>query len=153
MYVSAHENLSLTDKYSDNDISAWSVLGLAIRYALFLGLGRTALAPFTPQYPNAVVREDFIRMRVWMNLMTCDYHLMLSAGLPASLDPEPTRKVIRAFASHEGSTQPDDSRIAALCELVGIVKRVAQSSGDPTVRVLDTATLKKANAELDSWEL
>ena len=77
---------------------------------------------------------------------------MLSAGLPASLDPEPVTKVGRVFASHKNALQPDDSRLTAISELVAIIKRAARNSGDPRVRVLDAASLKKANAEFDNWE-
>ncbi|TVY84479.1 hypothetical protein LSUE1_G000773 [Lachnellula suecica] len=135
-----------------NDISAWSVLGLAIRYSLFLGLDRTALIPFSSQSINIPDREDVARLRVWVNILTCDCHLMLSTGLPASLDPEPVTKIGRSFATRKDATQPEDSRLAAVSELVAIIKRAAKSSGDPRVRVLDPLSLKKANAEFDDWE-
>ncbi|KUJ19134.1 uncharacterized protein LY89DRAFT_683068 [Mollisia scopiformis] len=135
-----------------NDISAWSVLGLAIRYAIFLGLDRTAIKPFLPESTDSPTQEDFSRLRVWINILTCDCHLMLSAGLPASLDPEPMMKIVRNFAFHKDSLQPGDAKIAAICELVTIVKKAAKSSGDPSVRSLDAATLKKTNSEFDTWE-
>ncbi|TVY89300.1 hypothetical protein LAWI1_G001076, partial [Lachnellula willkommii] len=135
-----------------NDISAWSVLGLAIRYSIFLGLDRSAVTPFSTPNSTGPEQEDFARLRVWINVLTCDCHLMLSAGLPASVDPEPVTMIGRAFASHEKALQPDDSRVAAISELGAIVKRAARSSGDPRLRVLDAASLKKANAEFDNWE-
>ncbi|TVY35694.1 putative transcriptional regulatory protein [Lachnellula subtilissima] len=135
-----------------NDISAWSVLGLAIRYSIFLGLDRSAVTPFSTPNSTGPGQEDFSRLRVWINVLTCDCHLMLSAGLPASVDPEPVTMIGRAFASHEKALQPDDSRVAAISELVAIIKRAAKSSGDPRLRVLDSASLKKANAEFDNWE-
>lgn len=135
-----------------NDISAWSVLGLAIRYAIFLGLDRTVIEPFLSGFTESPTQEDFARLRVWINLLTCDCHLMLSAGLPASLDPEPIMKVARNFAFHKDSLKPSDSKIAAICELVTIIKKAAKSSGDPSVRTLDAATLKRANSDFDSWE-
>lgn len=135
-----------------NDISAWSVLGLAIRYSLFLGLDKTSVSPFTNSNINHPTEDDFARLRVWINLLTCDCHLMLSAGLPASLNPEPVAKIAREFAKHELAFQPDDSRIAAISELVAIIRKAASSSGDPSVRVLDNVTLRKANAEFDDWE-
>ncbi|CZR61477.1 uncharacterized protein PAC_11373 [Phialocephala subalpina] len=135
-----------------NDISAWSVLGLAIRYAIFLGLDRTAIKPFLAESTEFLTQEDFARLRVWINLLTCDCHLMLSAGLPASLDPEPMMKIARNFAFHKDALQPGDSKIAAICELVAIIKKSAKSSGDPSVRTLDAATLKRANSDFDAWE-
>lgn len=137
---------------SDNDISAWSVLGLAIRYSLFLGLDRSAVAPFSSLKSVIPSQEDFSRFRVWVNVLTCDCHLMLSAGLPASLDPEPVIKVGRTFAFHPSSQPVDDTRIAAISELVAIIRRAARSSGDPRARVLDVISLKRANADFDSWE-
>lgn len=77
---------------------------------------------------------------------------MLSAGLPASLDPEPVTKVGRAFAFHPDALPVDDVRIAAISELVAIIKKAARSSGDPRVRILDAISLKRANAEFDNWE-
>jgi hypothetical protein len=136
----------------DNDISAWSVLGLAVRYAMFLGLDRAAIKPFLPEHTDLPTQEDFARLRVWINLLTCDCHLMLSTGLPASLDPEPIMKVVRSFAPHKDASQLGDSKIAAICELVTIVKKAAKSSGDPSVRSLDVGTLKRTNSEFDAWE-
>jgi hypothetical protein len=112
-----------------------------------------AIEPFLPTCPKAPSQNDFARLRVWINLLTCDCHLMLSAGLPATLDPEPFTKIGRVFAGHRDSLQPADSQTAAICELALIVKRAAKTSGDPSVRNIDSATLKKVNAEFDSWEL
>lgn len=119
---------------------------------MFLGLDRAAIKPFLPEQTDPPTQQDFARLRVWINLLTCDCHLMLSAGLRASLDPEPIMKVVRNFASHKDALQPEDSKIAAICELVTIVKKAAKSSGDPSVRSLDAATLKRTNSEFDAWE-
>ncbi|CAK7235906.1 hypothetical protein SCUCBS95973_009426 [Sporothrix curviconia] len=169
-----------------NDVSTWSMLGLAIRYALLLGLHSDAVVPFLaspkgdqhPQYPQHALHtpsrptqqranglhgapvqpssvinvSDVSRLRVWINLLTCDANLMLSSGLPASLNPEPVADIARTFAAHRVAAQPDDTRAAALCELVVILKRAAKSSGRPNVRALDAVSLRKANADLDAWE-
>ena len=66
-----------------NDVSAWSMLGLAIRYALFLGL-QDSPAAFSPERQASATVEDLARLRVWINLLTNDANLMLSSGLPAS---------------------------------------------------------------------
>lgn len=135
-----------------NDVSSWSMLGLAIRYALLLGLHQDAVAPFANDCYQVVTVEDISRLRVWINLLTCDANLMLSSGLPASLNPEPVAAIAQSFASHRSASQPDDTRAAALCELVAILKRAAKSSGSPNVRALDSVSLRQANAELDTWE-
>lgn len=134
-----------------NDISAWSVLGLAIRYAVFLGLDQSAITPFQGAASSAT-EEDVARFRVWRNLLTCDCNLMLSSGLPASLDPVPAADSGETIVSHYAAQLPGDLRITALVELVVIVNRVAQSSGDHSGRRLDAFCLKKVNTDLDEWE-
>ncbi|PVH83619.1 hypothetical protein DL98DRAFT_652429 [Cadophora sp. DSE1049] len=134
-----------------NDISAYSILGVAIRYATFLGLDHTAIAPF--KGPTASISEDDVaRFRVWRNLLTCDCNLMLSSGLPATLDPVPAAEVGQLISSHPAAQLPGDLRITALVELVVIVNRVAKSSGDHSGRHLDAYCLKKVNMDLDEWE-
>lgn len=135
-----------------NDVSAWSMLGLAIRYALFLGLQDSPSA-FLPERQASATVEDLARLRVWINLLTNDANLMLSSGLPASLNPEPVALVSQAFASHRDAFQPEDMRVAALCELVAILKHAARSSGSPNVRALDAFSLRRANLEFDAWEV
>ncbi|RAO72892.1 uncharacterized protein BHQ10_008904 [Talaromyces amestolkiae] len=135
-----------------NDVSAWSMLGLAIRYALFLGL-QDSPAAFSPERQASATVEDLARLRVWINLLTNDANLMLSSGLPASLNPEPVASVSQTFASHRDASQPEDMRVAALCELVAILKHAARSSGSPNVRALDAFSLRRANLEFDAWEV
>ncbi|EED13760.1 C6 finger domain protein, putative [Talaromyces stipitatus ATCC 10500] len=135
-----------------NDVSAWSMLGLAIRYALFLGLQDSPSA-FLPEKQSSATIEDLARLRVWINLLTNDANLMLSSGLPASLNPEPVAQVCQTFASHRDAFQPEDMRVAALCELVVILKHAARSSGSPNVRALDAFSLRRANLEFDAWEV
>ena len=78
--------------------------------------------------------------------------LMLTAALPASLNPEPAARVCRTFGSNP-LAQPTDIKAAALCELVNILNRAAKSCGDPSLRRLDPISLLRANAELDDWEM
>ncbi|KZV63511.1 hypothetical protein PENSPDRAFT_589762 [Peniophora sp. CONT] len=131
-----------------NDISAWSIAGLAIRHAHFIGLDRSVQA----SYDEAAREEDIHRMRVWLNLLSVDHHLMLTASLPASLNPDPAARVCRTFGAHP-LAQPSDIKAAALCELVSIVHRAARACGDPSLRRLDPISLRRANSELDDWEL
>lgn len=134
-----------------NEISAWAVLGLALRYALFLGLDRAAIAPF--QGPiETVTEEDICRLRVWYNLLTCDFNLMLTSGLPATVDPTLSAQVIGQFTSSMYSQQPGDLRVSALVELVSIVHRAMQSCGDVSGRQLNSYTLRQLNNELEKWE-
>ncbi|RDW62413.1 hypothetical protein BP6252_11846 [Coleophoma cylindrospora] len=134
-----------------NDISAWAVLGLAVRYAVILGLDRAAIAPFQGS-DEPISEEDMSRLRVWHNLVTCDCNLMLASGLPASLDPAPAASVARVFGTHSNAQQPADLRVTALVELVVIAHRATRSSSDFSGRHLDTFSLRKANTELDEWE-
>ena len=134
-----------------NDISAYSILGVAIRYATFLGLDHTAISPFQGSVAS-ITEEDIARFRVWRNLLTCDCNLMLSSGLPATLDPVPAAEVGQLISSLPAAQMPGDLRITALVELVVIVNRVAKSSGDHSGRHLDAYCLKKVNMDLDEWE-
>lgn len=77
---------------------------------------------------------------------------MLSSGLPATLDPAPAAEVGQLIVSHHSAQLSGDLRITALVELVVIVDRVAESSGDHSGRNLDAFCLKKVNTDLDEWE-
>ncbi|KAH0420668.1 hypothetical protein CcaCcLH18_13879 [Colletotrichum camelliae] len=135
-----------------NAISAWSMLGLAIRYALFLGLHQDAVLPFKSDTSETPTLEDVGRLRVWINLLTCDAALTLSSGLPATLNPDPVVAVAGRFRSNSNATHPDDTRSSATCELVSILKRAARRSGSPNARSLDADCLRQVNLELDAWE-
>ncbi|KAJ5724577.1 hypothetical protein N7493_006305 [Penicillium malachiteum] len=136
-----------------NEISAGAVLGLAMRYALLMGLDRSVLAPF--QTRDVLPTEDHIsKMRVYYNLLTCNFNLMLTSGFPASIDfdPEMAAKMARTFSSHADSQYPGDLRVSGLVELVALVNRTMRSSGDISGRRLGPACLMKLNMELDEWE-
>ena len=149
--ASGAESSDRLPKSRYNDISAWAVLGLAIRYAVFLGLDRAAIGPF--QEPGKSISEDDVsRLRVFYNLLTCDCNLMLTSGLPASLDPAAAASVARAFGSHRMAQQPGDLRVAALVELVAIAHRATGRCSDLPGRQLDAVCLRKANTDLDEWE-
>ncbi|KAJ0316414.1 hypothetical protein COL5a_011613 [Colletotrichum fioriniae] len=135
-----------------NAISAWSMLGLAIRYALFLGLHQNAVLPFNSNDGATPTLEDVGQLRVWINLLTCDAALTLSSGLPATLNPDPVVAVADRFRSHRSASHPDDTRSSATCELVSILKRAVRRSGSPNARSLDAACLQQVNLELDTWE-
>ncbi|TRM58799.1 hypothetical protein BD626DRAFT_510600 [Schizophyllum amplum] len=132
-----------------NDVSAWSMIGHAIRQALFIGLERCVYAFSGP--PAEVTEEDMRRMRVWVNLVSCDHHLVLTARLPMTLDPFPATRVARAFGANPRA-EPTDLRYAGLCELIAIVNRAARHSGDAALCALDAVSLQKANRDLDEWD-
>lgn len=134
-----------------NDISAWAILGLAIRYAVFLGLDRAAIAPFQGSV-NLISDDDFSRLRVWHNLLTCDCNLMLTSGLPSSIDPAPAADVAQIFGSHRNAQQPGDLRVTALVELAVIAHRGGRSRRESSGRPLDVLSLRRANTEMDEWE-
>jgi hypothetical protein len=128
------------------------MLGLAIRYALFLGLHQDAVLPFKTSSDATPTLEDVGRLRVWINLLTCDAALTLLSGLPATLNPDPVVAVADCFKSHRSATHPDDTRTSATCKLVAILKRAVRSSGSPSARSLDAACLRQVNLDLDTWE-
>ncbi|KAK3632733.1 hypothetical protein LTR56_016203 [Elasticomyces elasticus] len=134
-----------------SDISAWSCLGLALRYSMILGLETAAVAPFIASEADART-EDMSRLRVLQNLVTCDWNLMLSSGLPMSSDPGPVADVGRAFASQVAAQSPGDTRVTALVELVVLVRTATKASPDPSGRQLGISHLRKLNAEMDEWE-
>ena len=134
-----------------NEISAWAVLGLAIRYATFLDIERTAIAPFKIR-AHSVSDDDMTRFRIWLNLVTCDCNLMLTSGLPTTLDPAPAASVARRYSAHHNAQQPGDLRATALVELGLISHSATRSYGGFSGRHLDAFSLKKANTEFDEWE-
>ncbi|KAJ5296224.1 uncharacterized protein N7443_007117 [Penicillium atrosanguineum] len=134
-----------------NEISAWAILGLAVRYATLLGLDRSAIASFRA-HMNGPSEHDVNRLRVWYNLLTCSFNLMLTSGLPASIDPELSVQVAQRFSSHDKTQYPGDLRVTGLVELVGIVHRAMRSSRDVSARQLQAHSLQKLNSDMDAWE-
>ncbi|KGO60814.1 hypothetical protein PEX2_100790 [Penicillium expansum] len=146
---STHHEPKTKSRY--NEISAWVVLGLAERYSVLLGLEQSATSLF--KTPNKVPSaEDVKRLRVWYNLLTCNFNLMLTSGLPASIDPSPSVQVAWRFVSHELMQSPGDLRVRGLVELVGIVHIAMSSCGDISGRQLQPSCLERLNIDLDDWE-
>lgn len=133
-----------------NETSAWAILGLAMRYALLLGLDRSAIKPF--QNTHEASEEDMSRLRVWYNLLTCNFNLMLTSGLPASIDPRLSTSVAQRFGSSSIARYPADLRVTALVELVSIVHEAMQSCGDVCGRQLPPVYLTKVNTDMRTWE-
>lgn len=135
-----------------NDLSAFSILGVATRFANFLNLPKLAPASFEGD-PQPVTESDVARMRVWINLTTCEAHLVLSSGLPSALDTERTARVMPAFAENACAQDlTSDRRVAGLLQMVEIVQQAASSSGDPAARSISAPALKRANHRLDLWQ-
>lgn len=116
-----------------------------------MSLDTSAPAPFNGDL-DQISEVDMSRMRVLNNLVTCDYNLMLSSGLPASIDPGPARDVAQIFANHRLAQSPEDLRISALIELAVIAHNAFQDSGSKAARQLDGRSLRKANSDFDVWE-
>ncbi|KAJ6069864.1 transcriptional regulator family: Fungal Specific TF [Penicillium canescens] len=146
---STHDTRKAKSRY--NEISAWAVLGLAERYSVLLGLEQSATSFFKDpnKSPSA---EDANRLRVWYNLLTCNFNLMLTSGLPVSIDPTPSVQVARNFVSSELMQSPADLRVRGLVELVGIVHLAMSSCGDISGRQLQPSCLERLNIDLDDWE-
>lgn len=132
-----------------NDISAWAVLGLAARYAKLLRMNREMAIP----REGAQDEEEFPRLRIYYNLISCDFNLMLSSGLPVSIDPTSTQQGMHRLIGSPGSQLPGDLRIVALIELVSLTYQTLIKCGDFTGRKLDLRSLKSLNAGIDQWEM
>ncbi|KAL3439916.1 hypothetical protein BJX65DRAFT_300813 [Aspergillus insuetus] len=114
-----------------NEISAWAVIGLAVRYALFLGLDHAARRPFTQHPTSGISTEEFGRLHVWYNLLRCDFNLMLTSGLPISLD-----LIVSSEIARPG----------------GVGHRVKSRGRNTSGRRLDADGLKKLNYSPDELE-
>lgn len=131
-----------------NDVSAWAVLGLAARYAKLLRINQD-LATIGQ---NDYYEDDFARFRTYYNLISCDFNLMLSSGLPVSIDPTSTRQGMHELVGSDRSQLPGDLRIVALIELVALTYQTLTKCGDFSGRKLDPRSLRSLNTDLDQWE-
>lgn len=146
-----HEEVSRmpsTPKSRYNDVSAWAVLGLAARYAKLLRINQQLAT--TGQ--NNYYEDEYARYRTYYNLISCDFNLMLSSGLPVSIDPTSTRQGIHELVESDRSQLPGDLRIVALIELVSVTYQTLARCGDFSGRNLDPRSLRSLNADLDQWE-
>ncbi|KEQ99280.1 hypothetical protein AUEXF2481DRAFT_36596 [Aureobasidium subglaciale EXF-2481] len=131
-----------------NDTSAWTILGLAARYAKLLRMNQEV--SLTSQSDHS--HDMFPRLRTYYNLISCDFNLMLSSGLPVSIDPTSTQKSMQELVGNAESQLPGDLRIVALTELVSLTYLTLVRCSDYTGRKLDLRALKSLNAEMDRWE-
>ena len=94
---------------------------------------------------------DLSRLRVWRNLVSCDCNLMLSSGLPMTVDPLPIADAGSRLLGHSELQEPGDTRITALVELVAIIHRRLQKAGLRSPRHLDERQLSHLNLEMETW--
>ncbi|KAL1901811.1 hypothetical protein Sste5346_001514 [Sporothrix stenoceras] len=143
-----------------NDLSAWVVFGLAVRYASFLGLERRALLT------NSTTSSTLLReSRTWLNLVTYDCNLTLTSGLPSSINATRVESMAREFGQHRLAQFPGDGRYAALVELACILQRAREgadgrggaegalsSSSPSSITVGNIDVLKRANMGFEDWQ-
>ncbi|GAB1729926.1 hypothetical protein NU195Hw_g3273t1 [Hortaea werneckii] len=134
-----------TKRSNYSDLSAWSVLGTAARFSTLLGLEEDL------SHSEVDSEMDLSRFRVWRNLVSCDCNLMLSSGLPMTVDPIPIADVGSTFLDHPESQEPGDTRITALVELVAIINRSLQKAGLRSPRHLSDRQLSHLNLEMETW--
>lgn len=139
-------------RYSDT--SAWTVFGMALRYARLIGLDRKGPDAFKRGATGSTMTaEDMDGMRVWLNLITYDCNLTLTSSLPASLDPESAAHAARSFSSYPEAQGPGDLRYAAMAELACIVVKVVRRGEDGAADRHGAVTrVKRANVDIEYWE-
>lgn len=135
-----------------NDMSAWAIFGLVLRYASFINLERLALAPFRGADETSMSKDEIDSTRTWFNIITYDCNLTLTSGLPVSVDPLPAANILQRFCTHASAQDPGDVRYAALTELACIVQRVKTSDGMGGDCQPAVVGLKKANMDIEDWE-
>ncbi len=158
-----HHHIIIKSRY--NDLSAWVVFGLAVRYATFLGLERRVTRPVKADHAATAeaawpTRPDLAWARVWLNLVTYDCNLTLTSGLPASIDPTRVEAMARLFCQHYGSQFPGDLRYSALVGLACIMQRArngerkgsASAKSTSSGRHANIDVLRRANVEFEEWE-
>jgi hypothetical protein len=135
-----------------NDMTAWAIFGLALRYATLLNLEKIALAPFENPRATSVLKEDVGNLRTWLNVITYDCNLTLTSGLPVSVDPSPAARIIGEVFAHTSAQDPGDLRYCALAELACIVQRAKPSESTRRNNAHGIASIKRANLEIEEWE-
>lgn len=135
-----------------NDMSAWTIFGLALRFAGYINLEIVAFAPFQKPGAASVSKKNVDNMRTWLNVITYDCNLTLTSGLPVSVDPSPAARIIGGVFTQASAQDPGDLRYGALAELACIVQRAKPSESMRMNSPPGTASVKKANLEIEEWE-
>lgn len=135
-----------------NEMSAWLVFGLALRYAEFCGLEQRAMDAFKDKASaDAATSEDVDAMRVWLNMVTYDCNFTLTSGMPTSLDPRPTSERAFRFFCHDAAQAPGDVRYASMVELACIIQNVRHQKDNIKERNQVISVVEEANEKFDTW--
>ena len=146
-------NSYATHKTRYNETSAWTVFGLALRYASFYGLESKASRSFNDDSTvSKATKEDLDCMRVWLNMVTYDCNLTLTSGLPASLDPGPVSTMAWRYCAHHAAQQPGDVRYASMIQLACIIQDVRCEKNNIAERNQVISVVSRANEEFDAWQ-
>ncbi|ORY23121.1 hypothetical protein BCR39DRAFT_549915 [Naematelia encephala] len=102
-----------------SESSVWHCLGLAIRWAVLLGLDSSAHLPFVnPTHPTTL--QDARVFRTMMYLTESDHYLAISARKPPTLAPSQIFHALPRYLRSEW-VQPTDTRLASLLRVVQAV--------------------------------
>lgn len=142
MVRSAASPKGYESRYSE--MSVWSMLGLAGRHALFLGLEKASSPPFQGW------RGDRQTYKTWHNLLTCDANLMMTSGLPPSTYAASSSRNILSLESHGLPQTADDVRVGALLQLAAIAQSTVQRTS--ALPEIDQHAINRCNEGLDEWE-
>lgn len=136
-----------------NEMSTWTIFGLALRYASFCRLEQRTLRSFAEEANVAfATKEDLDSMRVWLNMVTYDCNLTLTSGMPASLNPEPMNAMALRICAHHAAQQPGDIRYASIVQLACIIQHVRREKDNIAQKRQVIAVVAKANEDFDAWQ-
>jgi hypothetical protein len=142
MVRSATSSKGYESRYSE--MSVWSMLGLAGRHALFLGLEKASSPPFEG------LKGDRQSYKTWHNLLTCDANLMMTSGLPPSTYAASSARNLLSLEVHGLPQTADDVRVGALLQLAAIAQRTVQRAN--ALPEIDQQAIVRCNDGLDEWE-
>ncbi|GAA6042346.1 hypothetical protein JCM8097_003861 [Rhodosporidiobolus ruineniae] len=133
-----------------NVTASWILRLLVSRVSAFVGLPSVATSfaqAFANQHlapiPDAIVSQT----RLFLALVSHDFHGALQSGKLANFNPQDACKVTRLFASLR--KQPSDVRLAASVELVATASTALLARKEDGV--LEDEDLRRFDAELDAW--
>ncbi|KAI5481375.1 hypothetical protein MNV49_004997 [Pseudohyphozyma bogoriensis] len=125
-----------------SEMSTWNLMGIAIRWAIQLGLESTVSDPFTQ--PGRIATIEEVRCyRTLIYLVETDYRLAVSARQPATLDPRP------ALAGVSGRP---DHRLGALLQVACATRGAGLHANDLSFKNVSIGTIQSFNADLANIE-
>ncbi|GAA5852077.1 hypothetical protein JCM8547_000151 [Rhodosporidiobolus lusitaniae] len=125
-----------------NDLYAWNLLGLTLRYAISAGVEDSVIA--LRQSGSNASETDVRRFRTWIYLLESDVHLAVTARQRAMLNPESAMAVADEFLLHPQS-YPSDRRLVSLLKVSGAARLAAASCGDLSFRHLALQAVQQFN--------